>query len=137
MLNISSLDDLNKSVIASPGVTQPKFKKTNVPEFDGDILKFVSVCCLFENLIHNNDVLTNTQKLYYLKISLIESASEIIRDFKLEDRHCAEAPSYSLAGYGNPCKVVKAPFHKLTNLKQIKSDVKVLGLDRSTLLFVN
>lgn len=49
-----SKGELNKSFV-SPNATQPKLKKINVPEFDGDFLKFDNFRRLFENLIRNND----------------------------------------------------------------------------------
>lgn len=128
LLPSAGASNLNKSFLNSQNSKSPKLKKIDVPEFDGDILKFDSFRRLFENLIHNSEELTNVQKLYYLKNSLTGPAAEIIRDFSLDDRSYSEAWSYILTRYDNPRSVIKSLFRKLINLKQIKSDVEIRGL---------
>ena len=123
-----SPSDLNRSFVGSPSASQPKLKRIEVPQFDGDILKFDNFRQLFENLVHIRDDLTNIQKLYYLKEAFVGPAAEIARDFTLNDRLYSEAWTYILSRYDNPRSVVKTLFLKFTNLKPLKSETEIRGV---------
>lgn len=50
----------------------------NIPSFEGDFDGWYQYKDQFISLIHSNTFIDNTRKMYYLKSSLKESASQII-----------------------------------------------------------
>lgn len=78
-LNISGGDNFNLNPVV------PKLQKIVISKFNGNYLDFQNFRSLFENLLHNRTELNGVQKLFYLKETLIEDASDLVRDFPLED----------------------------------------------------
>ncbi len=132
----SAGSDHNTSFRIPPTTTQPKLEKIAVPTFDGDILNFQNFKGLFENLVHNNEELSNVQKLYYLKQALIGETKNFIRDFKLDDRSYSEAWSHLLSRFDNKRAVVKTLFRNLYNLEPIKSDTQIHALLDKVLVII-
>ena len=135
-----SIDDQRQSLLPSAGHAdlnasfrtasscQPKLEKMSVPTFDGNILNFQNFKGLFENLIHNNNELSNVQKLHYLKQSLIGDAKDYVRDFSLDDRSYSEAWSHLLSRFDNKRAVVRTLFRSFYNLESIKHKNQVRTL---------
>lgn len=132
-----SMDDQRQSIVPSnidlnstfrAPTTQPKLERIVVPSFDGNILNFRNFKGLFENLVHNNEDLSNVQKLYYLKQALVGDAKDFVRDFKLDDRAYSEAWAHLLSRFDNKRAVVKTLFRDLYNLEPIKAENQITSL---------
>lgn len=123
---VPTTSDLNASFRAPSN--QPKLEKIAVLSFDGNILNFQNFKGLFENLVHNNDELSNVQKLYYLKQALIGEVKDFIRDFKLNDKAYSEAWSHFIVRFENKRAVFKMLFRSLYNLEPIKNENQIRNL---------
>ncbi len=119
--------DLNQS-FRQPNQCVPKLERIQVPTFDGNILNFPNFKGLFQNLVHGNEELSNVQKLYYLKQSLVGTAREVIRDFELNDAAYPEAWAYILKRYENKRAVIRTLFRNFSNLEPIKHESSIRSL---------
>lgn len=133
--SLVNVELMNRSVTGAGG-NQLRLKEITVPKFCGDITAFKSFRQLFENLVHNNEELTNIQKLFYLKDSLVGDAKLHVRDFDLEERSYPEAWSYVVARYDNPRSVLRNMFRKFVNVKRIKSESEIRGLIDEADMFI-
>jgi hypothetical protein len=106
----------------------PKLKKIGVPTFDGDVLSFQNFKNLFENLVHLRTELSNVQKLFYLKESLVGKAKDFIRDFPLVDDAYPEAWDYLLNRFNNKRIVIRTLFRRLIEIDSIKKSSQISSL---------
>lgn len=101
---------------------QPKLKKIEIPEFDGDLSKFYNFKALFLNLVHNNSDFSNVQKLFYLKQALVGKAAIVLQDCDLAEDAYPEAWTYFLDRYESKRAIIKNYFVKLSMLQPIRSE---------------
>lgn len=60
-----------------------KFPVINLPTFDGRMEKWLEFRDTYESLVHSNSAMSNIQKYHYLRASLQEGASQVIRSLEL------------------------------------------------------
>ena len=123
LLNSSLLDQSSSS-----SSNEPKLKRIEIPEFDGDLSNFYNFKALFSNLVHNNPDFNNVQKLYYLKQSLVGNAAIVLRDCDLAEDAYAEAWNYFLQRYESKRAIVRNFFVKLSSLQPIRSEAGIRQL---------
>ncbi len=121
LLNESVGSYANKDPPApDPDICLPKIK---IPEFDGDLRKFMKFKSMFENMIHDELKLTNICKLVYLQKALVGKAEEFFRDVDTND-----AASYPtvwrefLQHYENKRVIIRNNFNNLFAIRQIKDE---------------
>lgn len=78
-----------------------------MPAFWGNYEDWLSFSDYFQALIHKNETLFNIQKLYYLKTSLKDEASKIIKSVELT------SDNYTVAW-----ELLESPFKNLTIITQ-------------------
>lgn len=77
---------------SKPATAQTAFKpKLDLPAFDGCIGKWAEFQALYESLVHNNDQLSDVEKLTYLRTKLSKEPLSIISHYELN------TASYNLA----------------------------------------
>lgn len=65
------------------GFRDVKFPVINLPTFDGGMEKWLEFRDTYESLVHSNAAMSNIQKYHYLRASLREGASQVIRSIEL------------------------------------------------------
>lgn len=110
---------------SSKPAEQPKLKKIEIPEFDGDLSRFFNFKALFTNLVHNNPDFSNVQKLYYLKQALTGKAAIVLQDCDLAEDAYPEAWAYFLNRFESKRAITRNFFVKLTNLQPIRSEAGI------------
>lgn len=117
--------------------SSPKLEKIKVPTFNGQILEWLNFKGLLENLVHNNNELSNVQKLHYLKEAMVDEARVLLRDFDLKEESYAPAYSFLLSKFDNPRSIVRAQFRKLHDLEPIKDESHIRQLLNQVDVIVN
>ncbi|KAH1022616.1 hypothetical protein HUJ04_011994 [Dendroctonus ponderosae] len=83
-----------------------KLPTINLPKFHGDVDNWMEFRETFSNLIHENDEITNIQKLHYLKASLFGEAAEIIKSLEFTSNNYIIAFNAICERYNNPRMLV-------------------------------
>lgn len=105
-----------------------KLPKNDLPKFYGNYRNVIEFRNLFENLVHNNFALSNVQKLYLLKTSLVNKAAEIIKDFPISEAAYIEAWTTFTNRYDNKRKIITALLTDFFSLQKIKSEKEIRTL---------
>ena len=81
--SIEQTEPLQGHVNTFAGVSQnaSRLPKLTLPIFGGDPLKWQTVWDSFDSAVHSNNVLTNVQKLNYLRVHLKGEAARAIAGF--------------------------------------------------------
>lgn len=66
-------------------------KPLKIPEFGGDYTAWRSFCDIFTNAVHNNQQLSNVQRLHHLKESLTGEAAALIKHITITDANYQSA----------------------------------------------
>ena len=96
-----------------------KLPKLNLPTFHGDVTKWLEFYDLFSCSIHNNNNLTDIQKLTYLKGQLGGEAAKLISGFKLEGSNYNPAIQLLIDNYGRKDRISYALITQLTSLTKL------------------
>lgn len=75
--------------------------KIALPKFPGDSLAWEAFCDLFRSLVHDVSMISNVQKLQYLKNNLIGKTADAVDSVPLADVAYWDAWEVMLARYGN------------------------------------
>lgn len=97
-----------------------RLPQIEVPNYNGDPAKWVNFRDIFESLIVNNESLTNTQRLQYLKAYVSGEAALLIQHLKIADENYAGAWQILKDEYGNERDVVHAHIHAFAELPIMK-----------------
>ena len=110
---------------AFAGVSQniSHLPKLTVPIFGGDPLKWQTFWDSFDSAVHSNNVLTNVQKLNYLRTHLEGEAARAIAGFPLTSVNYV--PSV-LRCPGDQQRIINAHMHVLMNLPNANNNIRSL-----------
>lgn len=75
-----------------------KLPPISIPTFDGDYNHWLEFKDIFTALVHDNDTLTNIQRFYYLRASLVKEAAQSIKSLQVS------SDNYALPG--KVCQIV-------------------------------
>lgn len=83
--NLEHLGNNNANhAVVEPSIRLPPL---NLPHFSGNYDTYIAFRDGFMSLVHNNNNLTNVQKLHYLRSCLKNEAFQLIEAFKITDNY--------------------------------------------------
>ncbi|XP_065088585.1 uncharacterized protein LOC135710063 [Ochlerotatus camptorhynchus] len=97
------------SVVRNNAAVSPlsdlKLPRMNMPVFSGNFLEWQSFYDLFDSLVHQNPMLKDSQKLYFLKTNLAGEAASLISHLKIEDANYRSALEKLKYRYDKPREI--------------------------------
>ena len=114
----------NTSIGISQNVS--RLPKLTLPIFEGDPLLWQTFWDSFESAVHSNNVLSEVQKLNYLRAHLGGEASRAIAGFPLTSANYCQSVDLLKDRFGQPQRIVNAHMHALMNLPNPKNEIKSL-----------
>ena len=114
----------NTSIGISQNVS--RLPKLTLPIFEGDPLLWQTFWDSFESAVHSNNVLSEVQKLNYLRAHLGGEASRAIAGFPLTSANYCQSVDLLKDRFGQPQRIVNAHMHVLMNLPNPKNEIKSL-----------
>ncbi|CAL1672328.1 unnamed protein product [Lasius platythorax] len=104
---------------ASSGMQLPRI---TLPKFSGSFVEWENFRGIFESIVANNDSLTNTQKLHYLKSSLIGDAALLVSNIKISETNYDPAWKLLTDEYDNRNAIIHAHIHSFADLPKMKTE---------------
>ncbi|KAL1130314.1 hypothetical protein AAG570_013252 [Ranatra chinensis] len=119
--------DSKPSTTSEPGIRHPtsfdlsiaNIPKLEVTPFDGDFRSFDAFYASFTSIIHENAILSNTQKLQYLINALDKQSKNIIAHLLLQDASYQRALDLLKARFSNPLRAVTAHTDSILKLPNL------------------
>ncbi|KAL1137882.1 hypothetical protein AAG570_009578 [Ranatra chinensis] len=119
--------DSKPSTTSEPGIRHPtsfdlsiaNIPKLEVTPFDGDFRSFDAFYASFTSIIHENTILSNTQKLQYLINALDKQTKNIIAHLPLQDASYQRALDLLKARFSNPLRAVTAHTDSILKLPNL------------------
>ena len=116
------------------GYNVSRLPKLNIPMFTGDPLMWQPFWDSFDAAINSNPVLSNVQKLNYLRAQLQGDAARVISGFPLTNNNCLPSVELLRSRFTQPHKLVNAhmqalidlpsPSNSLTSLQQFHDSIE-------------
>ena len=103
-----------------------RLPKLTLPTFGGDPLKWQTFWDSFDSAVHSNNVLTNVQKLNYLRAHLEGEAARTIAGFPLTSVNYQQSVDLLKGRFGDQQRIVNAHMHALMNLPLAKNNITSL-----------
>ena len=103
-----------------------RLPKLTLPTFEGNPLEWQTFWDSFDSAVHSNNVLSNVQRLNYLRAHLGGEASRAIAGFPLTSANYHQSVDLLKERFGQPQRIVNAHMHALMNLSSPKNDIKGL-----------
>ena len=91
-----------------------------IPVFDGSPHKWPYFWGIFSSLVDNNKSFSNATKLAHLNNSVNSKVREVIACLTGEPGDYQKAVKLLSDRYGDPCEVIDAHLHRITNWQNIK-----------------
>ncbi|GFX63391.1 uncharacterized protein TNCV_3619941 [Trichonephila clavipes] len=105
-----------------------KLPQLQIPQFDGNILKFSDFFAQFEAAIHNNSNLSDVEKFNYLKSYLIDEAEIAIRGLTLSANNYTIALNIIKERFGRKDLIIDSHMSKLLHLNPVRKSDDILSL---------
>lgn len=93
-----------------------------LPKFSGNFAEWENDRGLFESLVANNDSISNTQKLHYLKYSVTGEAALLINNIQISDTNYESAWKTLVEEYDDEKAIIEAYIQSFTELPVMKSE---------------
>ena len=103
-----------------------RLPKLTLPIFGGDPLKWQTFWDSFDSAVHSNNVLTNVQKLNYLRAHLEGEAARAIAGFPLTSVNYHQSLDVLRNRFGDQQKIINAHMHALMNLPNANNNITSL-----------
>ena len=103
-------------VISSSSYATSRLPKLSIPTFTGNPLTWQSFWDCFDSAVNSNPVLSNIQKLSYLRAQLQGDASRVVAGFPLTNASYSQSVELLKNRYGQPHKLVNTHLQALLNL---------------------
>ena len=103
-----------------------KLPRLELPEFDGDILKWTAFWDSFKSTIHLNADIAKVDKFKYLKSCLKGEAKNAAAGFSSTDAQYDELVEHLKDRYDDKPYIISSHYTALTKLKQAKNETKAL-----------
>ena len=110
------------------GVSQnaSRLPKLTLSIFEGDPLKWQTFWDSFDSAVHSNNVLTNVQKLNYLRAHLEGEAARAIAGFPLTSVNYHQSLDVLRNRFGDQQKIINTHMHALMNLPNANNNITSL-----------
>ena len=103
-----------------------RLPKLTLPTFEGDPLKWQTFWDSFESAVDTNDVLTDIQKLNYLRAHLEGEAARAVAGFPLTSANYQQSLDVLRERFGEQQRVINAHMHALMNLPHANNSMTSL-----------
>ena len=103
-----------------------RLPKLTLPIFGGDPLKWQTFWDSFDSAVHSNNVLTNVEKLNYLRAHLEGEAARAITGFPLTSVNYHQSLDVLRERFGEQQKIINAHMHALMNLPHANNTITSL-----------
>ena len=100
--------------------------KLTLPIFEGDPLTWPTFWDSFDSAVHSNNVLTDVQRLNYLRAHLGGEASRAVAGFPLTSANYCQSVDLLKNRFGQPQRIVNAHMHALMNLPKPNNEISSL-----------
>ena len=100
--------------------TNTRLKDLELPNFCGDIMEWLSFRDLFLSSVHNNDALSDGQKLQYLKSTLHGDAGRLIKSFAITNNNYSQAWKHLNNRYNRSRDLINNHIDRLINQPNIQ-----------------
>ena len=100
-----------------------RLPKLTLPTFGGDPLKWQTFWDSFDSAVHSNNVLTNVQKLNYLRAHLEGEAARAIAGFPLTSVNYQQSLDLLKDRFGDQQRIINAHMHSLMNLPRASHNI--------------
>jgi hypothetical protein len=98
-----------------------QLSKIQIPNFNGDILCWITFRDIFKSLVHDNVNITNIERYHYLLSSVSGSAGAVIRSIPLSDSNYAVAWKSLNDRFDNQRLIMNAHLDRLFEFPLLKS----------------
>ena len=124
----SHLPQAQEYVNTSTSVSQnvSRLPKLTLPIFGGDPLKWQTFWDSFDSAVHSNNMLTNVQKLNYLRAHLEGEAARAIAGFPLTSVNYQQSLDVLRDRFGDQQRIINAHMHALMSLPNANNNITSL-----------
>ena len=116
------------TVVSSSSYTTSRLPKLSIPTFTGDPLTWQSFWDCFDSAVNSNPVLSDVQKLSYLRAQLQGDASRVVAGFPLTNTSYSQSVALLKNRFGQPYKLVNAHLQTLLHLPNPSNTLASLQL---------
>ena len=127
---LNGTDSLSTVTATTRSSKSVKLPKLELNKFNGDPTKWKTFYDSFLSAVHNNDDISDIQKMTYLQSLLKGSASETIEGLSLSNENYKAALDILKDRFGNEQILISAHMNNLLKLEPIKSIANMHGLRR-------
>ncbi|XP_026462759.1 uncharacterized protein LOC113365404 [Ctenocephalides felis] len=96
-----------------------KLPDINLPKFNGNYSEWNAFIDIYNSLIHNNEHLSDVQKLHYLKGTLQSPASDLITNLSMTNENYNTAYNLLQDRYNNKYLIITSHLQSLNDIKPI------------------
>ncbi|XP_029176084.1 uncharacterized protein LOC114944355 [Nylanderia fulva] len=96
--------------------------RISLPKFSGKFTEWENFKGIFESLVTNNDCLSNTEKLHYLKTSVTGDAARLIANIRIADENYAATWQLLTDEYDNKFAIIQSHIHAFAELPIMRSE---------------
>ena len=114
------------SAFTSVSQNVSRLPKLTLPTFEGDPLEWQTFWDSFDSAVHSNNVLSDVQRLNYLRAHLGGEASRAIAGFPLTSANYRQSVGLLRDRFGQPQRIVNAHMQALMNLPSPKNEIRSL-----------
>lgn len=118
--NVRANNDGNAQQLAA--AADIRLERIKLPTFDGDYSKWNEWKAIYESLVHDLNVLSNTEKFHRLKRSLSGSAERVLGGWQITAENYQPAYNLLIEAFDNPYRIIMAHLDELTNLERNKTE---------------
>lgn len=104
------------------GAMSLQLPRISLPKFSGNFAEWENFRGLFESLVASKESLSNTQKLHYLKASVMGEAAVIINHIQVADANYDAAWKLLIEEYDNKRAIIHAHIHAFADLSIMKTE---------------
>lgn len=112
-------ESLIRELTGSLAISLPRI---SLPTFSGNWTEWENFRGIFESLVANNDSLTSTQKLHYLKASVIGEAALLINNIKVKSTNYESAWRLLVNEYDDQNAIIYAHINAFADLPYMKTE---------------
>lgn len=124
MLEKLSIKNTTKdhTVSCSSMSQEVKLPKINIPLFSGNYNDWGTFNDLYSSLIHNNNTLSNVQKLHYLKSSVTGEAEQLLKHIQITEANYQVAWGTLKQRYNNKRIIVNAILNRFLGQRKLNAE---------------
>ncbi|XP_071057602.1 uncharacterized protein [Onthophagus taurus] len=121
-LNDLSLQNVNISTSKNIQSQAHHLPQINLPKFNGKYCNWSQFKDLFMSMIHDNDNISDVEKLHYLKMSLSDEPSQLLKNVVITNDNFSRAWQMLLERYENKRLLIDSQLNTLFNSRSLKND---------------